>query len=142
MGRRNRDRTDSESSARYLIRGEPSWDIIPELSPFAGELIIDKSGYDAFYGTKLDDELKTRGIENLVFTGVATDCCVTSTLRQAAERGYDCLVLADCCACMTPEPHLRTIELLEMGSMFGTVTESETFIDHIQRASARELEQS
>ncbi len=136
FGSRGQDNTEDDPSARYLIRGEPSWNIIPELSPLAGELIIDKSGYDAFYATDLDDQLKTRAIKNLVFTGVATDCCVTSTLRQAAERGYDCLVLADCCACMRPEPHLRTIELLELGSMFGTVTESETFIDHVQCRTA------
>ncbi len=125
-----------DRSARYLIRGEPSWNIIPELKPNPGELIIDKPGYDAFYATDMHTQLKKRGIENLVLTGVATDCCVTSTLRQAAEHGYDCLVLADCCACMRPEPHHRTIELLEMGSMFGTVAKSETFIDHIQRLDA------
>ncbi len=133
FGRLGRGSRKPASSERFLIRGKPSWNIIPELTPGSGELIIDKPGYDAFYTTDLETHLKDQGIENLIMTGVATDCCVISTLRAAADRGYDCLLLADCCACLRPEPHDRTIEILEKGSMFGTVGDSRAFMDYIGR---------
>lgn len=119
---------DRGPMGRHLIRGEPCWNFIPELLPNRGEVLIDKAGYGAFFRTDLEDILDRKGIRNLVLTGVTTDCCVTSTLREAEDRGYDCLLLTDCCACPTTEIHTSTIELLQAQGLFGTVCESEDFV--------------
>ena len=122
---------DRGPTGRHLIRGEPCWNFIPELTPAPDETIIDKASYGAFYRTDLDEILKRGGIENLVLTGVTTDCCVNSTLREAEDRGYDCLVLADCCASPSPESHAVIIEHLSTRGIFGTVTTSEVLIDSL-----------
>ena len=117
---------------RYLVRGEPTWDIVPELAPAEGEIIIDKPGKSAFYATDLDAILRRAGIRNLVVTGVTTDCCVQSTLRDANDRGYECLLLEDCCAAALEVNHLAQIEMLRLvGGHYGSITTSEVFIDAI-----------
>ena len=118
---------------RYLIFGEPCWEIIPELTPAPGETIIDKPGYGAFYKTRFDEILREGGIKNLVLTGVTTDCCVTSTLREAEDRGYDCLVLRDCCASMSPAAHDATMVILGRG-VFGSLSDSENFLKALDAA--------
>lgn len=110
---------------RLLIRGEPGWDIVDELSPAAGEPVIDKPGYSAFHQTDLAQILSARATTHLILTGVTTDVCVHSTLREAVDRGYECLTLADCCAATERENHeaaLRTIQT--EGGIFGAVSTS------------------
>jgi nicotinamidase-related amidase len=117
---------------RYLVRGEPTWDIVPELAPAQGEIIIDKPGKSAFYATNLDAILRRAGIRKLVITGVTTDCCVQSTLRDANDRGYECLLLEDCCAAALEVNHLAQIEMLRLvGGHYGSITTSGVFIDAI-----------
>ena len=112
---------------RLLIRGEPGWDIVDELRPDIGEPIIDKPGYGAFHNTDLEQILSVRGVTHLIFTGVTTDICVHSTLREAVDRGYECLTLSDCCAATDASNHdaaLRTIAT--EGGIFGAVSTSES----------------
>jgi len=87
---------------RILVRGEPGHDIIPELYPAAGEPVIDKPGKGAFYQTDLELMLKNRGIETLLVCGVTTEVCVNTTVREANDRGFRCIVLSDCCASYFP----------------------------------------
>src|SRR5207253_2581737 len=83
---------------RVLVRGEYGHDFIDELRPAPGEAVFDKPGFGAFYATSLDDHLRARSIDRLLFTGVTTQCCVQSTLREAVDRGYSCLTFYDGCA--------------------------------------------
>jgi nicotinamidase-related amidase len=110
---------------RILIRGEPGWDIVDELRPELGEPTIDKPGYGAFHNTDLEQILSVRGVTHLLLTGVTTDICVHSTLREAVDRGYECLTLSDCCAATEVSNHdaaLRTIAT--EGGIFGAVSTS------------------
>ena len=117
---------------RVLTRGEKGWDIIPELYPLPGEPIIDKPGKGAFYATDLDMILKLRGIRNLVITGITTDVCVSTTFRDANDRGYECLLLEDCCAATERKNHLAAVENIKLqGGIFGAVTNSRNFIQKI-----------
>jgi nicotinamidase-related amidase len=110
---------------RFLIRGEPGHDFVEELMPQAGEIIIDKPGFSAFYRTHLDDDLRRLGISHLILTGVTTQCCVQSTLRSAVDRGYWCLTLADACAAFEVEVHEAALRLIEAEShLFGWVTQA------------------
>ena len=93
---------DPGPMGRILIRGEAGHDIIPELYPLDGEIVIDKPGKGAFYATELGDVLQNYGIENLLVCGVTTEVCVNTTVREANDRGYRCIVLADCCASYFP----------------------------------------
>ena len=116
---------DAGPMGRILIRGEPGHDIIPELYPIAGEPVIDKPGKGAFFATDLHAILQNHGITQLVVTGVTTEVCVNTTVREANDRGYDCLVVADCCASYFPEFHevgLRNITA--QGGIFGWVAGS------------------
>ena len=117
---------------RALIRDEPCWDIISELAPWPGEPVIDKPSYGPFATTEIDALLRSWGIVNLVLTGVTTDCCVTSCLREALDRGYDCIVLADCVGSADPVHHEAALTLMRKRSgVFGTTTTAEAFIDAI-----------
>jgi nicotinamidase-related amidase len=108
---------------RILIRGEPGHDIIPELYPLAGEPVIDKPGKGAFYQTDLELMLKNRGIETLLVCGVTTEVCVNTTVREANDRGFRCIVLADCCASYFPRFHEVGLEMIKaQGGIFGSVS--------------------
>ncbi len=118
---------------RYLVRGERCHDIIPELYPEPGETVIDKPGKGAFWATDLDAILARRGIKNLIVTGVTTDCCVQSTLRDANDRGYECLLLEDCCAAAQEENHLAQIEMLKLvGGHYGSIATSTALLDALR----------
>jgi biuret amidohydrolase len=110
---------------RILVRGEPGHDIIPELYPVAGEPVIDKPGKGAFYQTDFDLMLRNRGIDTLFVCGVTTEVCVNTTVREANDRGYRCIVLSDCCASYFPEFHEMGLKMVKaQGGIFGSVTSS------------------
>ena len=112
-----------------LTRGEKGWEIVPELTPREGEPVIDKPGKGAFYATDLDLILRQKGIRNLVLTGVTTDVCVHSTLREANDRGYECLLLEDCCAAINPKSHEMAVWQAKVGAIFGTVARSSELLE-------------
>jgi biuret amidohydrolase len=110
---------------RILVRGEPGHDIIPELYPKSGEPVIDKPGKGAFYQTDLELMLKNRGIDTLLVCGVTTEVCVNTTVREANDRGFRCIVLADCCASYFPEFHDMGLKMIKaQGGIFGSVSSS------------------
>jgi biuret amidohydrolase len=110
---------------RILVRGEPGHDIIPELYPAIGEPVIDKPGKGAFYQTDLELMLRNRGIETLLVCGVTTEVCVHTTVREANDRGFRCIVLADCCASYFPEFHDVGLKMIKaQGGIFGSVSVS------------------
>ena len=119
---------DRGPKGRHLIRGEECWDIVPELAPEARETVIDKTGYGAFFRTNLEAVLRAHGVRDLIITGVTTDCCVNSTLRQCEDRGFDCLVLEDCCASPSADAHAVTIQQLRTRGIFGTVATSDELL--------------
>jgi nicotinamidase-related amidase len=120
---------DMSPMGRILVRGELGHDIIPELYPMAGEPVIDKPGKGAFYATDLDAILKNAGITQLVVCGVTTEVCVNTTVREANDRGYDCLVLDDCCGSYFPEFHEMGLRMIKaQGGIFGWVASSPAII--------------
>lgn len=120
---------DPGPCGRFLVRGEPGWDIIPELKPLPSEPIIDKPGKGAFYGTDLDKILRTKGIKNLIFTGITTDVCVHSTIRDANDRGYECLLLKDCTGATVHGNYLSALDTMTMqNGLFGCVSDSEAVL--------------
>ena len=116
---------DAGPMGRLLVRGEPGHAIIPELMPLDGEIVIDKPGKGAFYATPLDGHLRARGICQLIVTGVTTEICVHSTVREANDRGYDCLVLSDCTASYFEEFHTAALRMISaQGGILGFVGQS------------------
>ncbi len=110
---------------RILIRGEAGHDIIPALAPEPGEPVVDKPGKGAFYATDLQSILHNRGIENLIVGGVTTEVCVHTTVREANDRGYRCIVAADCCGSYFPEFHVMGLEMIKaQGGIFGWVSDA------------------
>jgi nicotinamidase-related amidase len=124
---------------RILIRGEPGHDIIPELYPIAGEAVIDKPGKGAFYRTELAPMLEARGIENLLVCGVTTEVCVNTTVREANDRGYRCIVLSDCCASYFLEFHAAGLAMIKaQGGIFGWVSASDRVLAAIRLKPAEQ----
>jgi nicotinamidase-related amidase len=121
---------------RILIRGEPGHDIIPELYPVFGEPIIDKPGKGAFCRTDLEAMLNSRAIDTLLVCGVTTEVCVNSTVREANDRGFRCIVLADCCASYFPEFHEMGLAMIKaQGGIFGWVSASGPLLNTLAQAA-------
>jgi nicotinamidase-related amidase len=124
---------DEGPMGRILVRGEPGHDIVSELCPIAGEPVIDKPGKGAFYQTDLESMLKNRGIENLLVCGVTTEVCVNTTVREANDRGYRCIVIGDACASYFPEFHDIGLRMIKaQGGIFGWVSDSQSLLAAFQ----------
>ena len=126
---------DPGPMGRILVRGEEGHDIVKELYPGPGEPVVDKPGKGAFFATDLDGILKHRGISHLVVCGVTTEVCVNTTVREANDRGYECLVLEDCVASYFPEFQKAALAMIKaQGGIFGWVSDSTRFLDSLAKA--------
>jgi biuret amidohydrolase len=122
---------------RILVRGEPGHDIIPELYPTASEPVIDKPGKGAFYQTDLDLMLRNCGIDTMLVCGVTTEVCVNTTVREANDRGYRCVVMSDCCASYFPQFHEMGLAMIKaQGGIFGSVASSQSLLSALAVAAA------
>ena len=123
---------------RLLVRGEPGWELIDELQPWQGEVVIDKPGTGAFHGTDLHHVLVTVGITSLILVGVTTGVCVTSTAREANDRGFNVLVLSDCCAEPNAREHDMAISLLQIeGGYLATTAPADAFVASLEAGMSR-----
>ena len=126
---------DPGPMGRILVRGEYGHDIVDELKPEPGEPIVDKPGKGAFYATALDSMLHNRGIKQLVVCGVTTEVCVNTSVREANDRGYDCLVLEDCVGSYFPEFQTASLNMIKaQGGIFGWVGDSKQFLEALAKA--------
>lgn len=128
---------DMGPMGRILIQGEPGHAIVPEVAPIAGEVVIDKPGKGAFYATGLQDELSARGITHLVIMGVTTEVCVQTTMREANDRGYDCLLLEDCTESYFPEFKAAALAMVRaQGAIVGWTASSAALLEAMSAAGA------
>ena len=121
---------DQGPMGRVLIAGEPGADIVPSLAPLHGEVVIDKPGKGAFYGTNLSDTLRAQGIEQLIFAGVTTEVCVQTTMREANDRGYDCLLATDATESYFPAFKAAAIDMITaQGGIVGWAAPTDTILE-------------
>lgn len=125
---------DPGPKGRILVRGEYGHDIVDELAPLPDELVVDKPGKGSFHGTAFGTELEARGVTSLIVTGVTTEVCVHTTVREANDRGYECLVLSDCTGSYFPEFHRVALEMVAaQGGIFGWVADSTALLEALTR---------
>ena len=131
---------DAGPMGRILIRGQAGHDIVPQLYPREGEIVIDKPGKGAFYATSFDDVLKQHRIDNLLVCGVTTEVCVNTTVREANDRGYRCVVVSDGCASYFPEFHEMGLKMIKaQGGIFGWVADSAAVLKAMQAETSKTL---